>query len=43
MALIQDKEDYLMFYGEDDQINKVARINRKKFLETMDKVEDFDE
>jgi predicted GH43/DUF377 family glycosyl hydrolase len=41
MALIRDGQDYLMFYGEDDRVNKVARINREKLIATMKKPKDI--
>ena len=43
MAIIPDGEDYLMFYGEDDKRNKVARINRQDLLESMNVVGDDNE
>jgi predicted GH43/DUF377 family glycosyl hydrolase len=38
-ALIKKGDHYLMFYGEDDCKIKVAKIRRKRLLETMKGVE----
>ncbi|MCH9621831.1 MAG: hypothetical protein S4CHLAM20_12590 [Chlamydiia bacterium] len=42
-SLVRENDDYLIFYGDDDKTNKVARISRKKLLETMQCVGDLDD
>lgn len=37
-SLIRDGEDYLVFYGDDDETNKVARIPRKELIASLRKL-----
>jgi predicted GH43/DUF377 family glycosyl hydrolase len=39
-SLVRDGEDYLIFYGDDDVKNKVARISRKELIASMKEVGD---
>ena len=40
IALIRDGDSYLVFYGEDDERNKVARVSRKDLMASMEVVGD---
>ena len=36
MALIRDGDDYLIFYGNDDIVNKVCRIKRSELIGSLE-------
>jgi predicted GH43/DUF377 family glycosyl hydrolase len=40
-SLIRDGDDYLVFYGNDDLKNEVARISRKDLIESMNIVQEI--
>lgn len=39
-ALIQEKDDFLIFYGDDDKTNKVARVSREDLMASLHHCED---
>jgi len=42
-ALIRDGDDYLVFYGDDDKSNSVARISRDDLINTMQTIGEYND
>ncbi len=42
-TLVREGDDYLIFYGDDDSTNKMARVPRNDLIASMEGVKDLDE